>query len=375
MPMSVWEVLLWFSVFVVFYAYLGYPIVLLLISRIAGRPIGEKDWTPEITVIVPVHNQESAIERKIENLLDLDYPREKLHIVISSDGSTDGTDRVVAQYEDRGVRLVRSEAREGKVAAQNRAIPEIRGEVAIFTDTTILFDRDAIGEIVRPLADPEVGCVSSEDDVPGGGEGLYVRYEMLLRRLEARIRTMIGVSGSFYAVRASLVEPTNPSLTRDFLVPLRMIARGFRVVSAAGAKGKFTEAPSSSDEFRRKVRTILRGMDVLFRHRRLLDPARHPFPSFALISHKIIRWLVPAAMIVAFFANAALLAAPHFPILFSLQLLLYASGALARLSPAWASGAPGRASLFFLVTNAAILVAWFRYLRGERAIVWEPTKR
>ncbi len=360
---------------VILYAYVLYPAILALLARFFGRPARREDITPELTILIPVHNQPDAIREKLENTLRLDYPKEKMHIVVSSDGSDDGTSDVVRSFADRGVELVESPRREGKVAAQLRALPSIRGEVAVFTDASILLDRTSLRSIVRPFADRAVGCVSSEDAVPGGGEGAYVRYEMFLRRLEGNVHTLIGVSGSFYAVRSSLVEPTDPRYTRDFLVPLTVIGRGYRVVSEQGAVGRYLPASSSSSEFRRKVRTVMRGMDVLLYKRDLLDPFKHPFAAWALFSHKIARWLVPPAMIAALVSCAFLSREPLYALLLAAQGALYAGALAAAALPGASRLLPLRAALFFLVTNGAILAAWVRYLSGHRAVVWEPTKR
>lgn len=373
--MSQVKLLFWIALFLVFYAYAGYPFLLFLVSRLFGKRVRRMDGTPSLTVIVPVHNQENEIRRKIENLLALDYPAGLLRIVISSDGSTDGTEEAVRSFADRGVVLVSSKERKGKVAAQNRALSYTEGEILVFTDATILMNRDALRKIVRAFADPDVGCVSSEDRVPGGGEGLYIRYEMFLRRLESEIRSMAGVSGSFYAVRRDLAPPTDPRFTRDFLIPLTIVEKGYRVVSDPEAFGHFLPAPTATSEFSRKTRTIMRGMDVLWRMRRLMNPFRFPIPAFVLLSHKVIRWLVPWAMVVSFATSASLSGEPFYSLLFVAQFLFFISAAAAALLPVWRSLLPGKISLFFIVTNGAILVAWIRYLRGERAVFWEPTKR
>ncbi|MBM3320992.1 MAG: glycosyltransferase family 2 protein [Candidatus Eisenbacteria bacterium] len=373
--MNAAAVLFWCSAAVVVYAYAGYPLVLLILASFRERPVRREPRTPPLTVVIPVHNQAAAIRRKLENLLDLDYPRELLRIVVASDGSTDETERVVASFAPAGVRLVRSAERLGKEAAQNLALPEIRGEIVVFTDATILLEKRAFRAIVRAFADPEVGCVSSEDDVPGAGEGLYVRYEMAIRRWESRIRTLIGVSGSFYAVRAELVERTDPRYTRDFLLPLLVIEKGMRVVCEPEARGRFLPAPSAGSEFRRKTRTVLRGMDVLAYRRGLLNPFRHPFVAWALLSHKGARWAVPWALLLALAANAALLPSLFYGVCFALQLFFYLSAGGALLSRRWAGRLPGKAALFFTATNAAVLAAGVRYLAGERAVVWEPTRR
>lgn len=373
--MTIAEIVFWLSVALVIYAYAGYPLILVLLSRLRSRPVRMEPITPELTMIIPVHNQAEIIRKKLENCLALDYPEDKLHIVVSSDGSDDNTHDVLREFESRGVLFISSSERQGKVAAQLRALPSIRGEITVFTDASIMLDRGSLLAVVQPFADPETGCVSSEDHVPGGGEGMYVRYEMLLRRLESRVQTLIGVSGSFYAVRSSLVEPTDPRYTRDFLVPLTIIGKGFRVHSEPGAQGHFLPAQSSSSEFQRKVRTVMRGMDVLVNRRHLLNPFRFPFVAWALFSHKIMRWLVPVGLIAAFTANMAILSEPVYLFCFAAQLALYAAGISAGFFPKAGSFLPARASLFFLVTNGAILFAWIRYLAGDRAVVWEPTKR
>ncbi|NNE08384.1 MAG: glycosyltransferase family 2 protein [Gemmatimonadetes bacterium] len=368
--------LFWCSVSIVFYAYFGYPLALALLRAVRERPVARSEDEPAVTMVVPVHNQPVDIRKKIENTLSLDYPPEKLRLVVSSDGSTDATNEVVRSFADRGVVLVSSDERSGKVAAQMRALSSIQGRIAIFTDASILLNREALRAIVRPFADPAVGCVSSEDHVPGGGEGLYVRYEMWLRRMEGSIRTLIGVSGSFYAIRTNLIEETPIRYTRDFLVPLTVIEKGYRVLSEPDAQGHFLPAVSAGSEFQRKVRTVMRGMDVLWYRRRLLNPFRFPFVSFALVSHKIFRWAVPIAMTAAFFANLPLLAAgPVYVLTFAAQLGLYALGAAAFFLPRVQNLLPAKAALFFLVTNGAILLAWIRYLSGERAVVWKPTER
>ncbi len=369
------EVLFWLSVLLVLYAYAGYPLLLALLAAVRPRPAYCAPIAPEITVVVPVHNQEKEIRRKIENLLSLDYPSDKMRVVISSDGSTDGTDSAAREYAGRGVILVRSEERLGKVAAQNRALQEAAGEIVVFTDSSILLNREALRAVVRPFADEEVGCVSSEDDVPSGGEGAYVRYEMALRRLEGSVRTLIGVSGSFYAVRRSLCEATPIRYTRDFLVPLEVIRKGYRVVSEPAARGRFLPAPTSASEFRRKARTVMRGMDVLWYRRDLLHPSRRPFVSWALLSHKICRWLVPAALVLTYGLSAALAGREAYRSFFLLQTVLYLLPLVAWPIPSLHRSFPLKAVRFFLTTNAAVAAAWIRFLRGERAVIWEPTKR
>lgn len=357
------------------FAYAGYPLALALLARLSPRPVRRGDAAPSLAVVIAVHNGARLLERKLENTLALAYP-EPFAVIVASDGSTDGTDQIARSMAPRGVRLARNETRRGKEAAQAAGIRETDAEVLVFTDLSAELPRDALRAIVRPFADPSVGCVSSEDRVDHeGGEGTYVRMEMALRRWESEATTLVGLSGSFFAARRELCEPWPPDLASDFRSALEAARRGLRAVSEPAATASFGVTGSPASEWPRKVRTVRRGIAVLCAYRDLLHP-RHGRVAFSVWGHKLARFTAPFALALLLLTSAV--AAPHSTpaaLLFWAQLAGYALGALALCVPRFARFAPARLIGFFMLVNASMLAAWRYHLSGQRAVVWEPTRR
>ncbi len=357
------------------FAYLGYPLGLLLLARLSPRPVRRSDIAPELSVIIAVHNGEGELRGKLEATLALEYP-DRFEVIVASDGSTDGTDQIAESLVERGVRLVRNPKRLGKEAVQAAALASARGEILVFTDVSAELEPDALRQIVRPFADPSVGCVSSEDLVESeGGEGTYVRFEMALRRLESEASTLIGLSGSCFAVRRSLCTPWPASLASDFRIALEAARRGLRAVSEPQARVRFAATDDPAREWTRKVRTVRRGIAVLAAYRDLLHP-RYGRAAFSVWGHKLARFTAPFALAVLLLASAA--AAPSSPVAASLlaaQLLAYGLGALALASPPVAGWFVARLIGFFVLVNSSVLVAWIYHLTGRRAVTWQPTQR
>lgn len=357
------------------FTYVGYPLILALLARFSPRPVVRGDIAPALSVVIAVHNGEHALAHKLESTLALDYPGE-LEILVASDGSTDGTNRIAEQFASRGVQLVALDARRGKEAAQAAAIAKARGEILVFTDLTAELEPTALTAIVRPFADPTVGCVSSEDRVDSnGGEGAYVRFEMALRRLENEASSLVGLSGSFFAVRREFGTPWPIDLASDFRSALEAARRGKRAVSEPLARASFKAMEDPAREWHRKVRTVRRGIAVLSAYRDVLAP-RHGRVAFSLWGHKVARFTSPFALILAALASAAI--APLSPLatlLFALQAAAYVVGGASLAFPLVARFMPARLAGFFMLVNASMLVAWMHHWRGERAVVWEPTRR
>ncbi len=358
----------------VVYGYLGYPLVLLALRRLAPRPVRSAEVAPPLSFILAVHDGEAHLERKLAATLALDYPG-PLEVIVASDGSRDGTDAIAERFADRGVVLVRNPERQGKEAAQARAIRRATGELLAFSDVTAELEPDALTRIVQPFADPSVGCVSSEDVVAGtGGEGAYVRYEMALRRLESETTSLIGLSGSFFAARRALCEPWPADLASDFRVALEAARRGLRAVSEPRARARFGAVRETRDEWVRKVRTVQRGIAVLSAYRDVLHP-RHGRAAFTLWSHKAVRFGSPFALLAVALASLPLAASgPWGLALVAAQGLGYGLGGLSLLRPSLPLG-PARLLGFFLLVNASTLVAWRRHWTGPRAVTWQPTSR
>jgi cellulose synthase/poly-beta-1,6-N-acetylglucosamine synthase-like glycosyltransferase len=371
--------IIWLSLVWIGFAYAGYPLLLFGLRWFSPLPAprsgGHEAPLPRVSVIVAVHNGARELAEKLENTLRLVYPN-PLEILVSSDGSTDRTVEIAEGYADRGVVVVAAEERRGKEAAQARAIARARGDVLVFTDVGARLEPEALRNLVRPLLDPGIGSVSSEDAVEiQGGEGLYVRYEMALRRLESEATTLIGLSGSLFAVRRELCTPWPTDLASDLRVALETVRRGYRAVSEPTARASFRVATDPAVEWRRKVRTVRRGIAVLSAHRSLLHP-RHGRAAFSLWGHKVARFTAPFALLAlllgsAFAARTSSLALA----LLALQLIGYAIGSFALLGGSTPTTLPARIASFFLLVNASILVAWAYHLSGQRSVVWTPTQR
>ncbi|TVR67950.1 MAG: glycosyltransferase family 2 protein, partial [Gemmatimonadales bacterium] len=365
------ELVFWLGFAGVAYSYFGYPLVLLVWGRLRPREV-ERDpgYLPRVSVVLPVHNEEKNLPGRLSNLQALDYPPERLEIFVVSDASTDATTEIVRKFQanDPRIHLIELEDRGGKAGGLNAGVAAAGGEVIVFTDAGIEVEPESLRALVAPLADSEVGCVSAEDRVEGGGgEALYGRYELFLRDRESRVASVVGASGSYYAQRRDLVPRFPDGIAPDFLSVLYAVDQGYRAISEPRARGRMGAVRSPSGEFRRKVRTLLRGMTGLVAYRHLLNPFRTGAFAFILASHKLARWLVPGFLVVMLVANVALAADPFYGLLLVLHVGFYLAG-LGALA-----GAPGlrrllaaRIPAYFINVNAAIAVAWWRYLRGER---------
>lgn len=357
------------------FAYAGYPVVLFLLARFSPRPVARTDDTPPLSVVIAVHNGEKELPAKIENTLSSDYPGE-LEVIVASDHSTDRTEEIARACGDARVHLVRNTAGRGKESAQAAAIPHAQGEIVVFTDVSAELSSDALRKIVRPFGDPGVGSVSSEDEVEGdGGEGAYVRYEMALRRLENVCGGLIGLSGSFFAVRRALCEPWPTHLASDFRTALETSRRGFRAVSEPEARAAFRTVDDAAAEWPRKVRTVRRGIAVLSAYRQLLHP-RHGRVALSLWGHKMMRFTSPLALVALFMASLA--AAPYSTVaalLAAAQAVFYAIGGIALISSRVQQLLVPRLAGFFMLVNASMVVAWAYHLSGRRSVQWQPTRR
>lgn len=370
----------WLSAAAVAYAYFGYPLLVWAVARrrpADTAPDSASSDLPAVTMIVPVHNEVGRIASKISNTRSLDYPADALRVVFVSDGSTDGTVEAIAAAADTRLQLIVLEQRGGKAGALNAGLAAATTPIVVFTDASIALRPDAIAAIVRPFRSPDVGCVSGEDRIEGSaGEGLYGRYEMFLRRQESRLGSIVGASGSFYAQRRELCGEFPPNVAPDFLSVLRTVGRGYRAVSDPHAIGYMTAVDDPRDEFARKVRTILRGITTLGQHLHLANPFRYGWFAVALLSHKVMRWLVPGFLVLMLLASALLVATPLYALLLAAQLAFYALAYAAYRGPVPALlSAPGRVASFFTAANVATLVAWGKYMRGTRQELWSPSRR
>ena len=363
------SILYWGSLGVVGYTYLGYPLGVYLLSRVRPRDVREGDIEPTVSVVMCAHNECDRMGTKLENLLALDYPREKLQLVVVSDGSTDGTDDVVRGFHKEGVILERLEQRSGKAMAINRGVQRASGEVVLFCDTRQRIESDALRALVPQFADPQVGAVSGELVIAGDrGPGAYWKYEKLIRAAEGRIDSLVGATGALYAIRRHLFQPLPADcLLDDVYTPMQVVLQGYRVVFQPRARC-YDEEASLSGEFARKARTLAGNFQLMSQLPEILDPRRNRvFAQF--LSHKVLRLACPMALGTLFASNVVLVAtmAPGWPLYAATlagQLAGYALAARGALHGDKA-GRLAKLSHTFVVLNAAAVAGLRRFLRED----------
>ena len=386
--MNFWPVLLAISGVLTVYCYAGYPLLLWLASRIRRAPAvfaSEPAVWPSITITLPAYNAQDTLRPVLEALVGADYPKDRRQILVVSDGSTDRTDSLVREYASQGVDLLRIEGRLGKTEVENRAMSSLRGDIIVNTDASVTVRPDAIKKLVAAFGDPDVGVASARDvsvasvgSVGHASEAAYVGYEMWIRDLETAVSGIIGSSGCLYAVRSDLHRRELPGhLSRDFSSALWARLNGARAVSVRDAICFVPRAANVRVEFRRKIRTMSRGIQTLFYHGRLLNPVRYGLFAWFLWSHKLLRWLVPWALAGGAIAIMPLARQEWWAALGAAGLVAALVLALAGWCWPARSRAPRVASMaaYFVSGTLAGLIAWKRALLGEGAPVWEPTPR
>lgn len=371
----------WGAALLLTYGQVGYPLLLLVVARLRPRPIRRVEQAPSLSLVIVAHDEASRIERRIDNALALDYPRDALEIVVASDGSSDDTVTRAGRYAERGVRVLAFATRRGKPAVLNEVVPRCRGSIVVLADARQRFERGALRALAAAFGDPEVGAVSGElvlEDVRGtavgSGVGAYWAIEKGLRYLESRIDSTIGATGAIYAIRRELFEAIpDDTLLDDVVIPLRIIRRGYRVVFEPEARAFDRPPASAAQEFARKVRTIAGGFQLFARERWLVAPWWNRL-WLQTVSHKLLRLLMPALLLAALSSCAALVALgdrDYLPWL-SAQAAFYATAACGR----WLERAPGAlralgAAHVFCLLAWATVVGFHRFLAGTQAVTWD----
>lgn len=377
------EIVFLISILLVFYVYAGYPLAAALLGRVMSRPVRKGMCEPMVTVVIAAYNEEEAIGATIENKLKLDYPREKLEVLVISDGSIDRTDAIVGSYADRNVRLLRQEPRAGKTSALNMAIPRAKGEIIVFSDANSIYAPNALRKLVANFIDPEVGYVTGrmiyanpDGTTIGEGCSAYMRYENWLREIETRIGSVVGVDGGIDAMRKEIYRPMNPDQLPDFVQPLKVVEQGYRVVYEPEALLREPSLKEAGDEYRMRVRVALRAFWALFDMRSLLAPRCDPLFAWQLWSHKVLRYLCFMFLIAAYASNALLLGDGFlYRILFALQnggyVVAFTAPFLERKGMACGIFTFAH---YFLLLNIASAHAFAKFMHRKKQIVWTPRK-
>ncbi|HEY9898957.1 MAG TPA: glycosyltransferase family 2 protein [Pantanalinema sp.] len=379
------EGLFWLSVGGGLYAYLGYGAIAMLLAPLLARRHWILPIMPTVTLLIAAYDEEAVIEAKLRNCLSLDYPRSKLDILVVTDGSTDATHAIARRFASLGVRVEHEDERRGKLHAIQRVLPLAQGEIVVCTDANALLNPESLRLMMRHFGDPEVGCVAGEKRILAGehdvsaGEGLYWRYESFLKRLDSRMGAVMGAAGELLAFRRACYEPLPPdTILEDFVLSMRLLQQGFRVVYEPDAYAIEAASGSISDEFKRKARIVAGGWQAAFLLRGLLWPSR-PLLTIQYVSHRLLRWiLVPFLLPVAFGANVVLAWQGPGPyrMLFWLQggfYLLAAYGALAQRGSRRARW--HYLPFYFVFVNVAALAGAWRFWTGRQAVTWEKARR
>lgn len=377
------EVVFWLSVAAVGYAYIGYPLLLTLISQLRPKPVRSKAWTPSVSVVIAAHNEERDLAAKLENTLALDYPKSHLEIIVTSDCSTDRTDEIARSFSPRGVRLHRQEERFGKTAAQNAAVTQARGEIIVFSDATTHYRPDVLRLMMPAFADPGVGCVTGrviyqdvKDSSVGAGTQSYWNYEFFLKRHESNVCSLIGVCGCMYAVRKSAYVPLYNDACSDFIIATTMVEQGLRAVYVPEAVCIEEPNRHAKKELAARVRIISQTFSDLWRNRGVLNPFRSGFYAVQLWSHKIMRYLVPVFLIAVFVTSAFL--APRnvfYAAVFAVQLAFYLAAMISWVLEKFGITVRLLAlPQYFVITNLASLIAFVKFIKGESYTHWEPSR-
>jgi len=372
-------ILFWLSLASIFYAYVGYLLVLKVLSFFLSKPVRKEPSTPSVTLIISAYNEEHVIAEKIENSLALDYPKEMMEIMVVSDASSDRTEEIAKSYTYSGVKTLRVEGRVGKTSCLNRAIPLAKGDIIIFSDANSVYHKNAVREMVANFADSTVGCVtgytkylSASNNTSDESIGIYARLERTTKRLESIIGSCVGADGAIFAIRKDLYSPLKTTDINDFVIPLNIVGQRYRTVLEERAWCHEETAKDIKGEFARQVRITNRTLRAIFNNRYLLNIFEHGNFSFELFSHKVLKFLVPLFLAVALLCNLILtrIRWMYRPI-FILHILLYSMAALNIRLGAGNLEKIKSSCRAFIIVNAAILNGWITYLKGEDFTTWK----
>lgn len=392
------DIIFWISLFLIFYSYVGYGILVWILvklksafkSRESGAKSNEAGAShsyPAVALVVAAYNEEDFILEKIQNTLALDYPKDKLELIFITDGSNDNTSAIVARFPE--ILLLHQPARQGKVAAMNRAIQQVQSPLVIFCDANTLLNKACVREIVKHYDDPKVGGVAGEkkimqqgkDAAAAAGEGLYWKYESYLKRLDSDLHTTVGAAGELFSVRKSLFEQApEGTIIEDFVQSLKLVINGYIVRYEPNAYA--AEAPSASikDEMKRKVRICAGAFQAMVLLKELFNVFKYPVASFQFISHRILRWtLCPLALITLLLSNILMVimgAAPFYQVILVLQAIFYILGITGwiyasrniRLKAVYIP-------FYFLFMNLSVFIGFSRFLRNKQTVLWEKAAR
>lgn len=372
---------LWMAILLVVYAYVGFP-VLLMLRGILARPVRKSPATPSMTLVIIAHNEQDVIADKLQNALAQNYPREKLEVLVGSDGSDDRTNEIVLGFQDQGVRLVACQ-RQGKIGTLNETVSHAQGDILVFSDANSMYHEDSLQAIAACFSDAHVGGVAGDQvyttdkgNAGSFGERLFWNFDRLLKTMQSRSGSVTSSTGAIHAVRRELFEPVPSGVCDDFLISTRVVAQGYRLVFEPAAIAYEEVASSDKAEFRRKSRIIARGIRGLWVMKTLLNPFVYGFYSFQIASHKLLRWSVIFLLPVILLLNVACVGqGVIYQVLLGLQLAFYTLaliGILLRNTPIFRNKLAKIMAVpyFFCMANFSALSGWYQFIAGRRVDIW-----
>ena len=389
-------ILFWVALFVIFYSYIGYGILLFFIIRIrrifgVGKtPVQNDKYEPEVTLFVAAYNEKDYVDAKVRNSFDLNYPKEKVRHVWVTDGSDDGTPDILRKYE--GLEVYHKNERGGKIGAMNRGMQFVKTPIVIFSDGNTTLGKDSIREIVSLFSDPNVGCVSGEkrivnkdaDAAAGAGEGIYWRYESMLKKWDAELYSVVGAAGELFAIKTELwQEVETDTLLDDFMISLRVAMLGYTIQYNPNAYAIETASANVKEELKRKIRISAGGIQSVVRLRALLNIFRYKTLSFQYISHRVLRWtLAPLFFLCIIPLNFILAYQSEFEVFNIYTLSLYGQCAFysAALSGWFLENQKIRVKILFIpyyifIMNLSVFLGFVRFLKGNQSVNWQRAKR
>ena len=395
--MTTLEIIFWVLLFVVFYAYLGYGILLFFLVRLKRLFVKKKknvnpDYEPEVTLFVAAYNEKDYVDDKVQNSFELEYPKEKVRQVWVTDGSDDGTPEMLKKYSDKGVEVYHEPARGGKIGAMNRGMQFVKTPIVIFSDGNTMLGKESVRRIVNLFADPKVGCVSGEKrifnkekDTAAGTEGIYWKYESKLKKWDAELYSVVGAAGELFAIRTDLYQPVEKdTLLDDFIISLRVAMKGYTIQYDPEAYAIESASANVKEELKRKIRIAAGGIQSIIRLKPLLNIFKYGVLSFQYISHRVLRWtLAPLSLPLIFIINLILALyygltnfSNIYTLLFYAEVLFYLMALIGwYLENRKISIKILFVPYYFFIMNYAVYAGIRRYFKGQQSVNWERAKR
>jgi len=379
------DVIFVFCCVMIIYPYILYPIIVKALGLIRNRQINISSHIPTITFVISAFNEEEVIEEKIRNTLALNYPKEKLEIIVVSDHSTDRTDEIVTSFAKDGVLLLSRDVRRGKTAGLNDAVDKAVGDMIVFSDADSMYEVDALKKMAGYLSgNPSVGLVTGSTHYRSKTAGkivvttsMYMKLESFIKRQESNLNSCVGADGAIFAVRKTLYQRLQHDEINDLVIPLNVIHQGYRVVFHPDLHCFEAPAADAMGEFKRQVRITNRTLRAIFRNAELMNIFKYPLFGFELISHKLLRFIVPFFMLVLFFVNLLLLGKETiYYVTLAAQMIVYSLSIIRY----WQErrGREGKLlNIFyhFVMVNASIIGGWINFLNGNKSVMWNPQKQ